>query len=205
MGIPRAMRLVTLIVLAAAVIWGGALSASAQGRTTFTPAPTTTPTDVPATPSDTPAPTSTATSTATDTATPAPTRLPPCPLPPGVVPPTAVSIGPTAATATTEGASPVPFAPGYLGIAGESVDSCGVRITEIVPDSPAEAADLQVGDIIVGVDFTAYEGVDSLRRFITSQPVGAALELVIRRDGAELIVPVTLGERPALTPPTLSR
>jgi len=40
----------------------------------------------------------------------------------------------------------------YLGILAAAIDHCGIRVMQLIPDSPAVAAQLQVGDVIVAVD-----------------------------------------------------
>ncbi len=47
-----------------------------------------------------------------------------------------------------------------LGI-GFQVDEGGVRVTMVMPDSPAYAAGLEVGDLIIGVDGTTVIGLDT--------------------------------------------
>jgi len=40
----------------------------------------------------------------------------------------------------------------YLGILAAAIDHCGIQVMQLIPDSPAVAAQLQVGDVIVAVD-----------------------------------------------------
>jgi len=40
----------------------------------------------------------------------------------------------------------------YLGILAAAIDNCGIRVMQLIPDSPAVTAQLQVGDVIVAVD-----------------------------------------------------
>lgn len=198
---------VALAALAVLSVLTAPLIVSAQG-------PTRTPTvAAPATDE----PTSDATTAATQAVQ--PTRLPPCPLPAGdtgqtasatETPTKAVTSAATqvgteeTAEATAAATEPPPFEPGYLGIAGEDADSCGTRVVDVLPDSPAEAAGVELGDIITGVGMTAYPGVLALRDYVTTQPVGAELELVVRRNGDELILSVALSARPQAIPATVT-
>lgn len=154
-------------------------------------------------------PTAEATAEATMAATAAATRFPPCPNPDAVSTeaPTAAATEASTEAATAEGTAaatqPADFKPGYLGIAGETVDECGTKVTEVVTDSPAEKAGVLVDDVIVAVDNMALGSVDSLRAYITTREVGASIEVVLRREGEEVVITVTLGERPTITPPTV--
>ncbi len=71
----------------------------------------------------------------------------------------------------------------------------GVRIGAVSPGSPAEAAGLQVGDIIVRL---GDKDIANLREYSdalkTHQP-GDTVELVYVRDGEEKSISITLGER----------
>jgi predicted metalloprotease with PDZ domain len=205
--VPRVLKMGGFALVALALV--GALTvpmmATAQG-------PTSTPT------TSVGGATAEATTEATTEATQAaePTRLPPCPLPDGVAAQTASATeapGDLATTAATEAATadstaaatePPLFEPGYLGIAGEDVDTCGTKVVDVLPDSPAQVAGVQVDDVVVGVGMTGYPGVLALREYITTQPIGAELELVVRRNGEEVILPVTLGARPSVIPPTVT-
>jgi S1-C subfamily serine protease len=73
----------------------------------------------------------------------------------------------------------------------------GVIITQITPDSPAEAAGLRPYDVILDANRTKITDSDSLYNIIQSLKVGDTLTLRISRDGAAQIVVVTLKERPA--------
>jgi len=51
------------------------------------------------------------------------------------------------------GGNPTAMSPGgYLGIEISLVELCGVRVDRLLQDSPAQAAGLQVGDVIVAID-----------------------------------------------------
>jgi S1-C subfamily serine protease len=115
------------------------------------------------------------------------------------------TVEPTAAATTnaTAAATQAEFTPGYLGIAGESVDSCGTKVIQVEPSGPADKAGLKLDDIIVAANNTAYGSLEAFRKFIESSAAGAKVELVVKRGGDELTITVALGARPAQTPPTV--
>ena len=70
----------------------------------------------------------------------------------------------------------------------------GAVITQVEPDSAAEAARLQPGDLIVSVDGRPVVGAAHLRSQIGLMRVGAQVEIGIIRDGEALEISATLGE-----------
>jgi serine protease Do len=90
---------------------------------------------------------------------------------------------------------------GYLGVTGEDADSGGVRITSVADGSPARAAGIQVGDVIVAIDESTIKGFDDLASRMERLRPGTDLTLRLQRDGKELEVPVTLGQRTATAAP----
>jgi S1-C subfamily serine protease len=83
----------------------------------------------------------------------------------------------------------------YLGVGLVSADK-GVEVQQVAPDSPAAAAGLQVGDLILqidGKDVTA----DSIRDVMSGYAVGDTLALSVERSGETLDLSATLAERPA--------
>jgi S1-C subfamily serine protease len=165
-----------------------------------TKVPTVEPTKAP-TVEPTQAPTVEPTKAATVEPTKAATKYPPCPgsSTMGTVEPTAA-----ATTDATAAATQAEFTPGYLGIAGETVDSCGTKVIVVEPDGPADKAGLKLDDIVVAADNTAYGSVEAFSQFIKSNVPGTKVELVIKRGGDELTITVALGTRPAQTPPTVA-
>lgn len=87
--------------------------------------------------------------------------------------------------------------PGYLGIGAEdNGDGCGVLVLDIDPNGPAAKASLQTGDLIFGADGFLTKNVDALRGYIISLPIGAKVELYIRRGVEIKTLQVTLSARP---------
>ncbi len=75
----------------------------------------------------------------------------------------------------------------------------GVVLTQVQPDSPAEAAGLVQGDVIVGMDGRPVADVDTLRRLMVAHKVGDTVQFSIASAGrAPRTVSITLAERPPL-------
>jgi len=94
-------------------------------------------------------------------------------------------------------------------------DQGGVLIEEVVENSPADKAHLlggnQVlningrhvvigGDVILAVDGQSVESFEDLAALVQQAEVGQQVALSLLRDGQEIKVEVTLGERPASLP-----
>ncbi|MBN1876175.1 MAG: PDZ domain-containing protein [Anaerolineae bacterium] len=83
----------------------------------------------------------------------------------------------------------------WLGVVFFMTDE-GAQITEIVDDSPAEAARLRVGDIVTAVDGQQVTESNPLQMIILNYEIGDKITLTILRNGEEEKVHVVLGERP---------
>ena len=113
---------------------------------------------------------------------------------------------------------------GYLGIAGQSVrldsrsadlstsakataegDSrsadlqvgrdVGLLVAAVTPESPAAAAGLLVGDIILAFDANPIESPEDLFDLLWGNRVGSEVRLDVLRGGVATQVPITVGER----------
>jgi serine protease Do/serine protease DegQ len=73
--------------------------------------------------------------------------------------------------------------------------SAGAVIAQIVPGSPAAAAGLQVGDVVVAVNGKSVAHASSLRSAIGLTPPGQEIELEIVRNGASRTLSVAIGAR----------
>ena len=71
----------------------------------------------------------------------------------------------------------------------------GAAVHSISKDSPAEAAGLQMGDIITAVDGTAVTSSSELVALIGQAKIGQVLELSVYRKGQTLTVSVSVGEQ----------
>jgi C-terminal processing protease CtpA/Prc len=72
----------------------------------------------------------------------------------------------------------------------------GVYVSSIYDDSPAKAAGLEEGDVILAIDDETMEGVDDLVEAIKDREPGDEVSLTVDRDGKELLIIATLAERP---------
>jgi membrane-associated protease RseP (regulator of RpoE activity) len=89
--------------------------------------------------------------------------------------------------------SPVYIERGFLGVTLDAKGDDAV-IASILPDSPAQAAGLRVGDQIVKVNEEKIAGVDALFRVAAKIPAGAEVQLTVRRGEKENTVTLTLGK-----------
>jgi len=71
----------------------------------------------------------------------------------------------------------------------------GALVADVVPGSPAEAAGIQPGDVVVAVDGKAIEGYAQLSRTVALISPGAKAGVTLVRDGKERRVEVTIAER----------
>ncbi|MBR4863252.1 MAG: trypsin-like peptidase domain-containing protein [Oscillospiraceae bacterium] len=71
----------------------------------------------------------------------------------------------------------------------------GAAVKEIIAGSPAESAGLQVNDIITAVNDTAITGSNDLVKIIGESSVGDTLTLKVFRQGAEMELTLTVGEK----------
>lgn len=76
-------------------------------------------------------------------------------------------------------------------------EESGVMVAEIEPGSPAEAAGLQLGDVIYEVEGEAVPSFRELGRMIVGGGVGNTLEIVLARAGAEIVVEADVIDAPA--------
>jgi S1-C subfamily serine protease len=101
-----------------------------------------------------------------------------------------------------------------LGIAGQTVDAdtatlyglpvtSGAVVVDVRPDSPADRAGLEQGDIITAIDDEPVGSVAELVGRIQQRRPGDEVTLAVARPGTdERTVTVTLGEAPAAPAPT---
>lgn len=100
---------------------------------------------------------------------------------------------------------------GWLGVAIQEVThdlgrslgmevAHGALVSRVQPDSPAEAAGLTVGDVIVGYDGRRVQRSAALPPMVGRTPVGAEVGMTVIRDGERQRVNVTIGRLPDSEP-----
>ena len=76
----------------------------------------------------------------------------------------------------------------------------GILVASVNPDSPAEVAGIQTGDIILSADNKALEGrfqedMPGINNHLATRPIGQTMFMVILRDGEEITLSITPTER----------
>lgn len=107
-----------------------------------------------------------------------------------------------------------PMRGGYLGVGIQEItperakalklhDEGGVEITSVIHDSPAEAAGLKAGDVVVSYNGQKVESREQFSRMVRETPVGREAKLEIVRNGFMQVVTVKIDNRtlPRLLPP----
>ena len=98
---------------------------------------------------------------------------------------------------------------GWLGIAGMNAtlarriarhhgieNASGVRVRSIEPRSPAGAAGVESGDLIVSLDGELISGIDKLQQTLNAQRIGLPIEIVLLRHTRKVTLQITAIERP---------
>jgi serine protease Do len=75
-------------------------------------------------------------------------------------------------------------------------DAEGALVASVTPGGPAEAAEIQPGDVITEFDLKKIDRMRGLPRIVAETPIGKEVEVEIWRRGEERTVKVTLGELP---------
>lgn len=99
---------------------------------------------------------------------------------------------------------------GYIGVAAQAVSipaslrektnvevSAGLMLLTVEPDSPAEGAGLQLGDILTVLDGKPITDIDELQDSLSGAAIGKTLDAVVIRGGEVVRAGITIGERPA--------
>ncbi len=105
----------------------------------------------------------------------------------------------TARIAGTAASTPSPSSSGRKVLFGTvpafEYQGKGVKIESLVPDSPAEQAGLQPGDVLVRVNGKSLDDLRAFSEFLKTLKAGQQVEAVVLRGGAEQTVRVTVRER----------
>jgi membrane-associated protease RseP (regulator of RpoE activity) len=86
---------------------------------------------------------------------------------------------------------PAPFNP--RGNQPNTTSVAGARIDQVVADSPAAKAGLQVGDLVTAIGGTLIDQTHSLSDLIQGKKPGDTVELAVTRGSQNLKISVTLG------------
>jgi S1-C subfamily serine protease len=100
---------------------------------------------------------------------------------------------------------------GYLGLHGRTIplrrwlarqfglaQTTAVEVLAVEPNTPAQQAGIQKGDLLVGLGDKPVTGVDDLHKLLTELPVGVPASIVLLRDEHRLQRFVVPGEYPRL-------
>lgn len=83
----------------------------------------------------------------------------------------------------------------YLGVGGENAEG-GVKLTSIAPNGAAAKSNVQVGDIVLGVDDKRIQSFEELKSQIARHKVGDKITLKVSRNRKLVEIAVILGEMP---------
>ena len=75
-------------------------------------------------------------------------------------------------------------------------ETAGALVASVTPGGPAEAAEIEPGDVILEFDHKKIDRMRGLPRIVAETPIGKEVEVSIWRRGEEKTVEVELGELP---------
>jgi len=75
-------------------------------------------------------------------------------------------------------------------------DTKGVLITEIIADSPASAAGVKSGDVIIEFNGKKVDNMKELMKVVAFTPIGTKVNISVMRDNKKLSLRIEVGERP---------
>jgi len=87
--------------------------------------------------------------------------------------------------------TPIPRA---LARAGQVAVTSGVLVASVETSSPASAAGLREGDVILAFAGTPVGGIDDLHRLLTEERIGTPIAMVVLRRGSRTVLTITPGE-----------
>ncbi|MGD9856247.1 MAG: S1C family serine protease [Planctomycetaceae bacterium] len=82
----------------------------------------------------------------------------------------------------------------FLGVGGESADG-GVKLTRVHEHQPAEAAGIQVGDVLLTFQGVPVQSIEELQELVGNEDPGQPVRITLRRDGKIVELAVPLGSR----------
>jgi len=89
-------------------------------------------------------------------------------------------------------------AKGWMGIEYDRTEAGPLKITRVVPDSPAEKAGVRSGDVLVAINGAGFGEADEaeLKKVSQGMVPGAKLTCTVKRDGAKKNLDMTLAKMP---------
>ncbi len=87
---------------------------------------------------------------------------------------------------------------GWTGLELDKSDPAAITVKAITPDSPAAAAGLQVGDVVLALNGVKMSDKAGLKKAKGSWKAGQSVTYTVQRAGAEQQVAVTLAKAPEL-------
>lgn len=85
--------------------------------------------------------------------------------------------------------------PGFLGV-GVANTPAGVTVLEMLPDSPAAMAGIEIDDVIVGFGDVEVVSAEQFSDLVGSMEPGTPVRITVLRFGSEVTVEAILGGRP---------
>jgi S1-C subfamily serine protease len=73
----------------------------------------------------------------------------------------------------------------------------GILVNQVMPKSPAEAAGLKTGDVILSVDGKPIKDSRQLQRLIGEAEIGRTIDVVVLREKTRRTLKIQIGELPA--------
>jgi Do/DeqQ family serine protease len=89
-----------------------------------------------------------------------------------------------------------PLTPELAKSFGVSADE-GILVNQVMPKSPAEAAGLKVGDLILSLDGKPLKDARQMQRLVAEAEIGKTIEVVVLRDKTKRALKIQVGEMPA--------
>jgi serine protease Do len=83
-------------------------------------------------------------------------------------------------------------------------EEAGVEITYVEANSPAAAAGLKTGDVVLQYNGQRVEGTEQFTRMVQETPEGRDVKLQVFRNGASQTIAAKIGSKPATLPAQLS-
>jgi S1-C subfamily serine protease len=73
----------------------------------------------------------------------------------------------------------------------------GILVNQVMPKSPAEAAGLKTGDVILSVDGKPIKDSRQLQRLIGEAEIGRTIDVVVLREKTKRTLKIQIGELPS--------